>query len=257
MNILIVDDEALARSRLRHLLGDCSALPMHRVTEAASSAQALALLGTGDGGAFDLVLLDIHMPGLHGVALAHRLRALPRPPAIVFVTAHAEHALDAFELDAVDYLTKPVRLERLQQALGKALRLREAAAPMPRADAPADGDALLIQERGRAERVPLADVLVCKAELKYVTVRTALRSYITDSTLAQLETRHAAELMRVHRNALVARRAVRALEKHYDPQEGDCWAVRLAGLAELVPVSRRQVAAVRAELARDSKLPNR
>ena len=96
--------------------------------------------------------------------------------------------------------------------------------------------------------MPLAEVLLCKAELKYVTVRTAARSYVLDSTLAELEARHAAHLMRVHRNALVARGAVRALERHFDAEEGEVWAVRLAGLAEPVPVSRRQVAAVREAL---------
>lgn len=249
MKILIIDDEALARRRLSHLLTDCAAVPAHQITEAASSAEALALLNASDGSAFDLLLLDIHMPGLDGMALAHRVQALACPPAIVFVTAHAEHALDAFELDAVDYLTKPVRLERLQQALAKTARLRDPAAQAPPTDALPHGDSLLIQDRGRTERVPLAEILFCKAELKYVTVRTVLRSYVTDTTLAQLETQHSAQLMRVHRNALVARRAVRALEKHYDPQEGDCWAVRVAGLSELVPVSRRQVSAVRQAIA--------
>ncbi len=251
MNILIVDDEALARRRLCNLLADCGAMPAHRISEAASSTEALALLSAGDGRGFDLLLLDIHMPGLDGLALAHRVRALAWPPAIVFVTAHTEHALNAFELDAVDYLTKPVRLERLQQALAKTLRLREQAASAPIPSTVAQGESLLIQDRGRTERVPLVEVLLCKAELKYVTVRTAARSYVLDSTLAELETRHAAQLMRVHRNALVARHAVRALEKHFDPQEGDCWAVRLAGLTELVPVSRRQVAAVREAIARE------
>lgn len=252
MNILIVDDEALARSRLRHLLTDCGAVPPYRTTEAASSSEALALLNSDNGRGFDLLLLDIRMPGVDGLALAHRVRALAWPPAIVFVTAHTEHALNAFELDAVDYLTKPVRLERLQQALSKVVRLREQAAATTVTHAIAPGESLLIQDRGRTERVPLAEVLLCKAELKYVTLRTAARSYVLDSTLAELETRHAAQLMRVHRNALVARRAVRSLEKHFDLQEGDGWALRLAGLAELVPVSRRQVAAVREEIARET-----
>lgn len=250
MNILVVDDEALARRRLATLLADCGATPPHRVSEAACGAEALALLAPGDGRGTDLVLLDIHMPGQDGLVLAHRLRALAWPPAIVFVTAHAEHALSAFELEAVDYLTKPVRLERLQQALAKVQRLRERTPPAaPPAAAP--GASLLIHDRGRTERVPLAEVLLCKAELKYVTVRTAARSYVLDSTLAELEARHAEHLMRVHRNALVARGAVRALERHFDAEEGEVWAVRLAGLAEPVPVSRRQVAAVREAIAGD------
>ncbi len=251
MNILIVDDEALARRRLTTLLADCPAAPAHRVSEAASSAEALALLAPGDGRGFDLVLLDIHMPGLDGLALAHRLRALAFPPAIVFVTAHAEHAVSAFELEAVDYLTKPVRLERLQQALAKALRQSDRTSRLSVAAAApaAPGESLLIQDRGRTERVPLTEVLLCKAELKYVTLRTAARSYVLDSTLAELETRHADHFMRVHRNALVARSAVRALERSFDAVEGEGWAVRLAGLTDTVPVSRRQVGAVRDTIA--------
>ena len=115
MNILIVDDEALARSRLRTLLSDCADTQRISVAEAANAGEALAQLGPTGGRAFDLVLLDIHMPGQDGLSLAHALQALPQPPAVVFVTAHADHAVSAFELDAVDYLTKPVRRERLQQ----------------------------------------------------------------------------------------------------------------------------------------------
>ena len=179
------------------------------------------------------------MPGADGLALAQALRRLPQPPAVVFVTAHAEHAVAAFELDAVDYLTKPVRLERLQTALQKVERLVQARA------ASAAPEVLLIQDRGRTERVPLSEVLYFKAELKYVTVRTASRSYILDASLSDLEERHAAGFLRVHRNALVARSAVRALEKHYDPEEGEGWAVRLNGIDDLLAVSRRQLSAVR------------
>ena len=109
---------------------------------------------------------------------------------------------------------------------------------------------LLIQDRGRTERLPLAQVLYFKAEQKYVTVRTAARSYILDASLNELEARHAPHFLRIHRNALVAQRAVRALEKHYDPEEGEGWAVRLQGLGELLAVSRRQVATVREALTR-------
>ena len=253
MNILIVDDEALARSRLRTLLDDCRDAMPTTVTEAASASEALARLSPNGGHAFDLVLLDIHMPGQDGLALAHAMQALAHPPAVVFVTAHADHAVRAFELDAVDYLTKPVRRERLLQALAKAQRNQRQGAPGAHneagAAAAAAGETLLIQDRGRTERLPLAEVLYFKAELKYVTVRTATRSLILDGSLSELETRFAPHLLRIHRNALVARRAVRALEKHYDPEEGEGWAVRLQALNELLMVSRRQVAAVREALA--------
>ena len=249
MNILIVDDEALARSRLRTLLSDCSDIQRCTVAEASNAAETMALLGPTGGRAYDLVLLDIHMPGQDGLALAHALQALPQPPAVVFVTAHADHAVSAFELDAVDYLTKPVRRERLQQALAKVQRTSRPAGPSA-VPSLHEGDTLLIQDRGRTERLPLAEVLYFKAEQKYVTVRTTTRSYIMDGSLSELETKFAPRFLRIHRNALVARRAVRALEKHYDPEEGEGWAVRLQGSTELLAVSRRQVAAVREELAR-------
>jgi len=239
LRVLIVDDEALARSRLRTLLGDCRAPDAVVAGEAANATAAIELLRREP---FDVALLDIHMPGADGLTLARTLRALPGSPAVVFVTAHAGHALQAFEVEAVDYLTKPVRLERLQAALHKVERL--GAAGRPPAPGPAE-EALIIQDRGRTERVPLAEVLYFKAELKYVTVRTAAKSYILDGALSDLEERHADRFMRVHRNALVARHAVRALEKHHDPEEGDGWAVRLNGLDELLVVSRRQLPAVR------------
>jgi two-component system response regulator AlgR len=106
-------------------------------------------------------------------------------------------------------------------------------------------DFLTIQDRGRTERVPLLEVAYLKAELKYVTVRTAARSYILDASLSELEDRHGQHFLRIHRNALVARRLVRALEKHYDDEEGEGWAVRLQGVEEALLVSRRQLAAVR------------
>lgn len=239
LRALIVDDEMLARLRLRTLLGECTGPRATVEGEASSTAQALELLAQHR---FDVALLDIHMPGADGMALAQRLRAMPDAPAIVFVTAHAEHALQAFELDAIDYLTKPVRLSRLMVALQKIerhmLATRSAASEL--------GDNFLsIQDRGRTERVPIADVLYFKAELKYVTVRTVARSYILDGSLSDLEERHGRQFLRIHRNALVARRYVRALEKHFDAEEGEGWAVRLQGLDELLIVSRRQLHAVR------------
>lgn len=242
LQVLVVDDELLARSRLRTLLGDCASPLAVVAAEAGNASQAMDQLRRQP---IDVVLLDIHMPGADGLALAQALRTLPRPPAVVFVTAHAEHAVAAFELEAVDYLTKPVRLERLQTALQKVERAAQARA----SQAEAAPETLLIQDRGRTERVPLVEVLYFKAELKYITVRTSTRSYILDASLSDLEERHNSQFLRVHRNALVARRAVRALEKHYDPEEGEGWAVRLNGTDELLAVSRRQLSAVREALA--------
>ncbi|TXT38225.1 MAG: two-component system LytT family response regulator AlgR [Comamonadaceae bacterium] len=239
IKVLVVDDESLARARLVVLLGDCNQPAATVVGEAANAVQAVEFLQHHE---VDAVLLDIHMPGMDGLALAHTLKTLPRPVAVVFVTAHAEHAVKAFELEAVDYLTKPVRLERLQSSLQKIERF----ALVDKALEPDLSDEfLVIQERGRTERVPLAQVLYLKAELKYITVRTAARSYILEGSLGELETRYASRFMRIHRNALVARRAVRALEQHHDPEEGEGWAVRLEGIEEVLFVSRRQLAAVR------------
>lgn len=245
LRAIVVDDEALARNRLRTLLGDCTAPPVRCVGEAANAAQALDVLRLQPA---DVLLLDIHMPGTDGLALARALVGMPQRPALVFVTAHAEHALTAFELDAVDYLTKPVRLERLQQALQKVERSH--AAPRAPDTDPTDTEALSITERSRTERVLLRDILYCKAELKYVTIRTAGRTYIWDGSLGDLEARHSARFLRIHRNALVARHALRALEKHFDLEEGEGWAVRLVGIDDALAVSRRQLTAVREALAR-------
>jgi two-component system response regulator AlgR len=239
LKVLIVDDEALARSRLRNLLADCTEPEAFVAGEASNAVQTLALTQRA---AFDLVLLDIHMPGVDGMTLARALRALPQAPALVFVTAYEQHAVQAFALDAVDYLTKPVRLARLQSALQKVKHLQEAEKSL---SAHMGQDMLLIQDRGRTQRVPLAEVLYFKAELKYVTVRTSTRTYILDGSLGDLESRHGQDFIRIHRNALVSRRAVRALEKHVDPEEGEGWALRLCGVPELLTVSRRQLHGVR------------
>ena len=246
LRVLVVDDEALARSRLRTLLGDCQSPGAAVIAEAAEAVAAMAILSRST---FDLVLLDIHMPGMDGMALARQLRALPDAPALVFVTAHAEHALQAFELEAIDYLTKPVRLERLQQSLQKVQRTMQ----YRRASGPdLTANSLLIQDRGRTERVPLAEVLYFKAELKYLTVRTALRTHLLEAALNDLEARHSDSFLRIHRNALVARHAMRALERVHGSESGDdaeSWVLRLNGVEERLAVSRRQIAAVRAVLS--------
>ena len=254
LRVLLVDDEELARLRLRGLVHDCADPKAGVVGEAANALQALAWLAEQT---CDLLLLDVQMPGRDGTQLAAELKRLNEPPAIVFVTAHAQHALQAFDLDAVDYLTKPVRRERLHAALQRVAQrraLRQGALPAAPAAPPDDAEAIVVTDRGRVLRVPLVEVLYFKAELKYVTLRTADHTYVLDEALSDLEQRLGERFLRVHRNALVARNAVRALERRAlaagerDDEGGEGWAVRMAPVDEWLAVSRRQVAAVREAL---------
>lgn len=261
LRVLIVDDEPLARLRLRGLIENGTGLDAEVMGEAATPDEAWDILQRTDA---DLVLLDIHMPvggaaqsAQAGLKLAAQLPALPQPPAVVFVTAHAEHALRAFELEAVDYLTKPVRADRLAAALQRVRqRLRPVTEPMP-----LEGPVLVVSDRGRVLRFPVHEVLVLKAEQKYVTLRTASRSVLLDDSLTELEQRVGAlggDFLRVHRNALVARRAIRELALRGTDDEGaadggEGWAVRVAPLDEWLAVSRRQVGAVRAALEKGGR----
>ena len=251
LRVLVVDDEELARVRLRSLVADCPSPAATVVGEAANATQTLAWLAAGE---CDVVLLDIRMPGRDGLQLAAELNRRDPVPAVVFVTAHADHALEAFDLHAVDYLTKPLRRERLQAALQRAaLRLAQQRAASSASGADA---VIVVSELGRVVRVPVRDVLYLKAELKYVTLRTAERSYVLDDALADLEQRLGNRFLRVHRNALVARHAMRALERRAsaDDDGSEAWAVRVAPVDEWLAVSRRQAAAVR-EAMRDAGPP--
>ena len=254
LHLLLVDDEPLARLRLRHLVETNPGMDAEVSGEAANADEAWAWLQTNEA---DVALLDIRMPGAQpsqaGLRLAARLPGLARPPALVFVTAYPEHALQAFELDAVDYLTKPVRADRLAAALQ---RVRQRLKPMTEPGA-LDEPVLVVSDRGRLLRLPVSEVLVLKAEQKYVTLRTAARSHVLDDSLTELEQKLAAlggDFLRIHRNALVARRAIRELERRGSEEEagegGEGWAVRVAPLDEWLAVSRRQVAAVKAALAK-------
>ncbi len=246
LRILIVDDEVLARAHMRHLIERCVLPAPPVIAEAAEASDALQQLAQRPA---DLLLLDIGMPEGDGVALARQLRSQPDAPAVVFVTGHPFHAVAAFELDAVDYLTKPVRAERLQQALQKTVRHLQGRQMPPAADGESPGagprDALLIQARGRSERVPLADVLYLKSEDKYLTVRTATHEHLFEGSLSMLERLYPGRFVRAHRNALVAQAAIRALVRD-DDDAG--WALRVDGISELVAVSRRQLARVRQAL---------
>jgi len=252
LKIAVIDDEALARLRIKSLLAQAS-VPNQVVSEFGEPVSALMWLREQDAANVgpDMVLLDIQMPGLDGMVLAARLRELKTPPVVVFVTAHAEHAVRAFDLAAADYLTKPVRLERLNATLervGKLLAARQPAEAEP-SGAELD-DVLVVQDRGRLERVPLSDILYFKAEQKYVTLRTADHSHVLTESLTELEGRVGERFIRVHRNALVSRSAMKALERRADDADGgETWAVQVLPTMEWLAVSRRQVTAVREAMA--------
>lgn len=246
MRILIVDDEPLARARLRILLDECQAAAGGSWT-VAEAADAVCAMDALQRQHWDVVLLDIHMPGLDGLSLARHWRDQQTSVAIVFITADDQHAVAAFDIEAVDYLTKPVRKERLARALS---RVRVSPGPDSSLELSAAlPEGLLIHERGTTVHVPLADILYLKAELKYVTVRTPDKTYLYDGSLHELDQAHPGRWLRIHRNALVARHRIRALEKvplAYD--DGDIWQVRLEGVDEALAVSRRQLAVVRETL---------
>lgn len=246
MHVLIVDDEPLARSRLRLLLGDCQdpADPFI-LSEAASASQAMQVLQ--QAGPVDVVLLDIQMPGTSGMSLAHTLQQQAHPPLLIFVTAHSQYAAQAFDVQACDYLTKPVRLERLQQALHKA---RQHLQLQSSQRAACDPQALLVAVcAGHSERIALAQVAYIQAELKTLTVHTLTRSLLMDGSLLELEQRFGSQLLRCHRSYLVNPQHVRLLEKVHSAEEGDAWVLRLHSLPQALPVSRRQLPIVRAALA--------
>jgi two-component system response regulator AlgR len=243
LRVVIVDDEAPARSRMRDLLSDCAAeMPLTVVGEAASGLVALELLSREPA---DVVLLDIRMPEMDGIEVARHLQRLEDPPAVVFATAYDAYAIRAFEVHAVDYLLKPIRVSRLKEALARAARPKPDAL---REIARAPRTHLSAQERGKIHLIPIADVIYLKAELKYVSVRTAAREHLIEESLTRLEQEFAERFVRVHRNCLVARAAVRGFERSEEGGEAH-WEVLLHGVPERIAVSRRQQHVVR-ELSR-------
>ncbi|MES2534623.1 MAG: LytTR family DNA-binding domain-containing protein [Pseudomonadota bacterium] len=252
--LFIVDDEALARKRLAMLLSDIAADCPHELVGEAGHAQA-ALDGIA-ASMPDLVLLDVQMPGMTGIELAARLsRQADGGPALIFVTAYDEYALKAFDVQAIDYLLKPVRAARLAEAIRRVsnARFQSLSKKEMLAAAPVRLN-FSVQERGRVLLVPIIDVVYLKAELKYVTLRTRTREYLIEESLMSIEEEMASTFVRVHRNALVARSAIIGvertshaidLERESDVVQ-DGWQLILRDVDERVPVSRRQWAVVKA-----------
>ena len=233
LRVILADDEPLARQRLKAQLADLAeAFTVTVVAEAATGEAALAKAATVPA---DVVLLDIQMPGISGLETARHIAALSHAPSVIFVTAHDEHALRAFDLRAVDYLLKPVRLNRLREALSR----------VPQREAAPQRTYFTAQERGRVWQIPVSDVLYLRAEQRYVTARTREREYLLDESLVKLEEEFAEVFLRIHRNCLVARRHLMGFKRIHDA-EGGHWATILRDWPELLPVSRRQAHVVKA-----------
>ena len=244
IRLVIIDDEQPARSRLRELLEDCRAELPHSVAgEAANGVEGLQVVAASQA---DVVLVDIHMPEMSGIEFARHLQVLERPPAVIFVTAHDQYAVEAFEVNALDYLTKPVRAARLLTALKKAANgTRVSRGVLERID-PAPRRHFSVAERGRVTLVPVSEVIYLRAELKYVTLRTRDREHLVEESLTQIEQEFGGVFVRIHRNCLVARRLIRGFEHGVETDGEVGWSVMLEGLEEKLPVSRRQWPQVKA-----------
>jgi len=230
----VVDDEPPARARLRALLGELGAGTV--VGEAGNGVEAIAAVHSTGA---DVVLMDIRMPGMDGLEAARHLARLERPPAVIFTTAYDAHALAAFEANAVDYLLKPIRRERLGSALAKASGLARAALRALPADGPRSHVSATLH--GNLRLVPVDEVRYFRAEHKYVTARFPDGELVLDESLSALEQEFGARFLRVHRNALVALAHVRSLER--DARGHHC--VRFDGIDDRVEVSRRMLVQVR------------
>lgn len=237
MRVLIVDDEAPARERLRLLLAEIPGAAC--IGEAGTGPEALELAARERP---DAVLLDIRLPGMSGLEVARHVSAFETPPAIVFTTAYDQHALEAFEAQAVGYLLKPVRAEKLAAALERARQLTRRQVEDLGGDAPAARRRthLAIRVRDQLRLVPVHEVLCFIAEMKYVTVRHVHGEELLDESLKALEEEFGDDFLRVHRNALVAVRHIESIERQ---GEGQC-SVRLRHGGGEIQVSRRLVADV-------------
>jgi len=240
--ILIADDEAPARARLRDLLDECRPeFALAIVDEARNGREALEVVNRER---VDVALLDIRMPEMDGLEAARHIAGMAQPPSIIFTTAFDAYAIKAFEVNAIDYLLKPIRRERLLAALRKSRGgspvsrdALDAAANQPRRH-------LSVHDRGRIHLVPIADVLYLRAELKYVTVRTAEREHVVEESLTRLEEEFEKAFVRVHRNCLVARSAIAGFERTAGESESG-WVVVIRATGEKLPVSRRQSGVVK------------
>lgn len=234
MKVLIVDDEAPARDRLRRLLGN-----IEGVEVAGEAADGHAALQANAELKPDVLLLDIRMPRLDGMDTARELAKLSQPPAVIFTTAYGEHALEAFEAEALDYLVKPVRRERLEQALS---RLQKRGLVEEESGEAQQGRShLTVRKQGGLQLLPLEEIRYFQADNKYVSAYMEDREELLEESLKQLEEEFGDRLLRIHRNALVALDALEGIEKDLD---GHCHVI-LRGIGRGPDISRRHLPEVR------------
>lgn len=235
MKILLVDDEALARDRLKRLLEDDA---QHEVVgEAANGIEAVRICAELQP---DLVLLDIRMPGMDGLEAARHFLELDAPPGVIFCTAYEEHAIQAFDLQAVGYLLKPVRRENLHKALAQSVRLNRVQLAALQKEDNIRSHISARTHKGM-ELIPIQHVRFFQADQKYVTVRYGTGEVIIDETLRELEDEFSGRFLRVHRSALVAKEHIEGLVKDDNGQ----MCIRLRAIDDLIEVSRRHLPAVR------------
>lgn len=236
MRIMIVDDEQLARDRLSRMI---EGFANHEVVgEAANGVEAVKVAASMQP---EVVLMDIRMPGMDGLEAARHIVDAEEPPAIIFCTAYEEHAVEAFDLQAVGYLLKPVRKDNLEASLGKAQRVNKAQLAALAEDQPPRRTHISARTRKGIELIPVDDVRYFQADQKYVTVRHGEGEIIVDETLKELEEEFGDRFLRVHRNALVAARFIVGLNRQSDGH----YQIQLKDVDEAVDISRRHVAAVR------------
>jgi two-component system response regulator AlgR len=234
LKILLADDEVPARNRLRELLADIPGTQV--IAEAGNGKEALTLASEVLP---HVMLLDIRMPEMDGIEAAEHSLKLYHPPAVIFTTAYDMHAMQAFEMNAVDYLLKPIRRERLANALKKARALLPAQMGGIKHLRP-QRTHFSITERGRILLIPVHDVIYLRAELKYLTVRTKEREYLVEDSLINIEKEFPDLFVRLHRNCLVAHSSIRGFEKRHNEEGESHWVTLLKELPETLPVSRRQ-----------------
>jgi two-component system response regulator AlgR len=232
LRVLIVDDEPPARERLRSMLAESGEFEV--AGEAGNGAQALDLI---DKLVPDVVLLDVRMPGIDGLEVARHLAALPEPPAVIFTTAFDEYALQAFDSEAVAYLLKPIRAEKLKAALTKAARLTRPQLQQVAAAAREPAHRLHIGVRGRdgLKLIPIEEVFCFHADQKYTTVKHQKGEDLIEDSLKTLEEEFSASFVRIHRNALVNTKYLERIARDASGQHF----VHLRGLPDALEVSRR------------------